>query len=161
MLLLSLFSAPPSISRSILAYEGIQSQQFVLPCKAQGLPDPKYEFTKVSVSNWLRSKFARMLLSNPWNWFSISIMVIDDSSCRSVYEILCKTFLLSFPKGKCMIELRERIDEWGKNIHVKIDFEKIFLWDNNLSIIQPQCLALLTASKNASTYFLEIAQYGG
>ena len=44
-----LFSSadPPVIYEGPGEIEAIQSQEFVLTCKARGVPDPKYEFFKV------------------------------------------------------------------------------------------------------------------
>lgn len=42
------FSDAPVITEGPGNIEAIQSQEFTLTCKAKGVPDPKYEFFKVS-----------------------------------------------------------------------------------------------------------------
>lgn len=37
---------PPLINKTKLDYEGVQSYEFTLPCKATGKPEPRYEFFK-------------------------------------------------------------------------------------------------------------------
>jgi len=43
-----LFADAPVITQGPGNIDAIQSQEYVLRCKARGVPDPKYEFFKVS-----------------------------------------------------------------------------------------------------------------